>query len=217
MLPTLRAAIARTAAVSLLAGLVALASCGPSPTEPVTRARVHRSVTAAVRDSTGVPAAGIPIRWIAQFDSAGLVDIRVDESDEAGESVQRLADGGWLVTAGPAAGGSRVAGASLVVAGPERAATDTQVVRLVLHTSSRATGTVTLAGRADHSGTIVATEAGALAVTDADGAWTLEGLPLGHWTVTMSHPGFRLGIVPLTIGVPGSSVPVPPVSLVSEP
>ncbi len=196
------------------AGVLALASCSDSPTEPEPTPVVHRTVTVVVRDSLGAPAPNADVVWVAQFDSAGLAETRFGVSDAEGEDLQVLAEGPWLVTA---AMPPRVAGGSFVVSGAGRAAADTQVVRIVLHTGSRASGVTTLAGRGEHSGTLVSSEAGAVAVTDSTGAWTLGDLPPGRWTLSMYHLGFQLGSAQAVVTTPGSQVVVPAVSLVSSP
>jgi hypothetical protein len=202
-------------ATACAAGVLALASCSDSPTEPEPTPVVHRTVTVVVRDSLGAPAANAAVIWVALFDSAGLAETRFGNSDAEGEDLQVLAEGPWLVTA--AAMPPRVAGGSFVVSGAGRAAADTQVVRIVLHTGSRASGVTTLAGRSEHSGTVVSSEAGAVAVTDSTGAWTIGDLPLGRWTLSMYHFGFQLGSAQAIVTTPGSQVVVPAVSLVSSP
>jgi hypothetical protein len=203
------------AAAVLLAGVFALPSCGTDPSEPVPRPTVHRTVTAVVRDSLGAPVADAVVSWTAGFDSAGLIETRFDFSDVDGASMQVIAEGPWLVTADSPSG--PVAGAGFQVSGPERAAVDTQLVALVLHTGSRVTGLATLAGRTDHHGILVSGEAGGLSVTDSTGAWSLDGVPLGRWTFTMFKLGFRLGIAQVTVTAPGSSLAAPAVQLVSDP
>jgi hypothetical protein len=198
----------------LAAGTLLLLACNRSPSAPEAHATVHRTVTAVVRDAGGAPVEGARLTWTALFDSAGLVDRRVTESDTDGESRQVLAEGGWRIGASL---GSRAAGASLVVPGMARALADTQVVRLTLRDASRLTGIVTLAGRTDHSGTIVSAETGAFAVTNAAGAWTISGVPLGRWTVTAHHPSFQTGLALVTVTTPGSVVSVPAMLLVSSP
>lgn len=200
---------------ALLGGLLALASCGDeSPTEPAPKVTVHRTVTAVLRDSLGGPVAGVDLVWTAQFDSAGLVEVRFSTSDAAGEDTQVLAQGGWIVTTVP---GPQAGGASLVVAGAERAAADTQLVALTMHTASRMRGMVMLAGRTDHRGTIVTGDAGGLTVTDSTGAWALDGAPLGRWTMWTQQFGFQSAVFQVAVVTPGSVVTAPPVTVMSEP
>jgi len=203
-------------AAACAAGLVALASCSPSPTEPVRAPVVHRTVTVVVTDSLGAPAPNAADFWVAEFDSAGVAETRFDQTDAGGADLQVLAEGPWVVTTA-AAMSSRVAGASFVVSGASRALSDTQVVRLVLHTGSRASGAAKLAGRTEHSGTLVSALTGGFAVTDSTGAWTMAELPLGRWTLTMFHFGFKLGVAQAVVTVPGSAVTVPTVTMLSDP
>lgn len=203
------------AALAVLA-LGALASCSESPTEPPPRTVVHRTVTVVVRDSLGTPAENAAVLWVARFDSAGVSETRFSMTDNEGADLQVLAEGPWVVSVA-AAPGSRVAGASFVVSGAARAAADTQVVRLVLHTGSRVTGSATLAGRTEHSGTIVSSETGGFAVTDSTGAWAMDGVPLGRWPLTMFHFGFALGTSEAVVTTPGSTVVAPAVNMISSP
>lgn len=195
--------------------LASAASCSDSPVEPEPAPTVHRSVTVVLTDTLGAPATGASTLWVAGFDSAGVAESRSGTTDAGGAELQVLAAGPWFVTA--AAAPPFVAGASFTVSGAERALADTQVVRMVLVRGSRASGVATLAGRSEHGGTLVASEAGAVTVTDSTGAWALDGLPPGRWAVTMFHLGFRLGLLQVTVTSPGSSVATPPVVLVSDP
>jgi len=201
-------------ASALIAGLFALASCSEDPTEPAPKVTVHRTVTAVLRDSLGDPIAPASLVWTAQFDSAGLTEVRYASTDANGENRQVLAQGGWIVTTAP---GPRAAGASLVVAGEERAPTDTQVVLLTVHAGSRLQGTVMLAGRTDHRGTLVTGDAGGFTFTDSTGAWGLDGVPLGRWTMWTEHHGFKSAVFQVVVVTPGSMVTAPPVTVLSEP
>lgn len=209
-----RSRAARAGLAAALLAALAAASCGRSPSGPEPPATVHRTVTAVVRDESGAPVEGAGLAWTAQFDSAGVVDVRREESDADGEARQVLAQGGWRVVARL---GGLAAGASLVVPGLERDAADTQVVRLTLREGSRLQGTVTLAARTDHSGTAVTAQTGDTVVTGPTGAWALEGVPLGRWTVTARHPAFRTGVALVQVVAPGSVVVVPEMVLVSSP
>ncbi len=203
-----------TRLAAAFAAALALAACEPAPNAPAPRATVHRTVTAVVRTEAAAPAPGADVTWTAQFDSAGIADVRRASTDEDGESREVLAEGGWRVVA---ALGPLAAGASLVVSGPQRDAADTQLVRLTLREASRLVGTVTLAGRLDHSGTVVSAQTGDTARTNAAGEWALDGVPLGRWTVTAHHPAFRTGVALVQVTAPGALVNVPPMQLLSEP
>lgn len=205
----------RIAALALAgAALAAVPSCSKSPTEPEPRPVVHRTVTAVLRDSLGNPLPSETLVWTSQFAVDGLITIFEASTDAEGECAVVLAEGGWCVATRP---GPHSAGGSLVVSGPGRAASDTQLVRLIRHTSSRVTGTITLAGRVDHSGTIVTPECGGLAVTDPSGTWIIDGLPLGRWQVNAYQLGFRPAVAIALVTTPGSVVSVPAVQLLSDP
>jgi hypothetical protein len=200
-----------------LALALAAGSCGDSPTAPggaSAHPPVYRSVTAVLRDSLGAPIEGASTRWISPVQANGLVEIRLAETHAGGVDSQLLWDGVWTVVA---SFGSGASGAQFTVAGPERAESDTQQVDLVGHTASSASGTCVIAGRTDHSGTFVSGLFPGVAVTGADGAWSLAGIPLGHWTVTMQHAGYKTGIVSLDVTAPGSAIAAPTVRLDSDP
>jgi len=213
-MPRCRRRTVLAVASALIAGLFALASCSEDPTEPAPKVTVHRTVTAVSRDSLGDPVAPASLVWTAQFDSAGLTEVRYASTDANGENRQVLAQGGWIVSTAP---GPRAAGASLVVAGAERAAADTQVVQLTMHTASRMEGRVRLAGRTDHRGTIVTGDVGGFTVTDSTGAWALDGVPLGRWTIWTEQLGFEKAVFQVAVVIPGSVVTAPSVTVVSEP
>lgn len=206
---------ARAALAAALAATLAAPACGRSPGAPEPPApAVRRTVTAVVRDPAGAPVAGAGLAWTAQFDSAGVVDVRRDESDADGEARQVLAEGGWRVVA---RSGTQAAGASLVVPGQVRDPADTQVVRLTLREGSRLQGTVTLASRTDHSGTVVIVQTGDTVTTGPAGAWSVDGVPLGRWTVTARHPAFQTAVALVQVVTPGSVVTAPAMVLVSSP
>lgn len=210
-------ALARAAV--LLAGVLWLPACGVTPTEPTPPATVHRTVTAVVSDSLGGPSAYGLFVWTALFDSAGVTTTIVAGGDGAGENLQVLTEGPWLVYAQRVPHTGQVAGASFAVSGPQRALADTQVVELALHTASRVSGTATLAGRSDHSGILVSCAGAPFlgATTDATGAWSIDGLPLGRWTLRMEKLGFKVGMQGAVVASPGSNLTLPPIRLISDP
>ena len=206
--------VSRSLAPLAAAAALLLVSCGRSPTEPAPGATVHRTVSVVVRDSLGDPAADCSVMWISLFDSAGVADVVLGDTDAQGTHTTVLAAGGWVLSAKGFPSTGWVAGAVFQVSGPQRAAADTQVVRLTLHTQSFASGTVLLSGRTDHRGTLLSSGNGELATTDSTGAWSMAGLPPGQWSVTMYHAGFRLGGGTIGVAAPGSHVTVPAVTLV---
>lgn len=209
----------RRDAIGLLAlavlGALALGACSRSTQPQTSGPRLRRTVTIVVRDSLGALAANRSLSATATFDSAGFVEVHTGVTDADGEVVLTLAEGGWAAYTGAASG---VAGSSFDVPGRERNPADTIAVRLTLSTPSTARGVVTLAGRTHHEGTIVSgTELFVLASTDSLGGYELDLLPPGHWTVTMFHLGFRVGLATANILAPGSVDTLAAVQLVSDP
>ena len=214
-MPRLPRRIALAVAGALLAGSLALSSCANhNPTAPAPKFTVHRTVTAVLVDGLGDPVANESLVWTAQFDSAGLTEVRLATTDVYGADMQVLAQGGWIVTT---LSGSPAAGASLIVNGAERAPADTQVVQLTMHAASRMQGRVLLAARSDHRGTIVTGDAGGFAITDSTGAWALDGVPLGRWTIRAEHAGFQSAVFVVAVVTPGSVVTAPTVTVISAP
>lgn len=196
-----------------LAAALALASCGDSPSGPKTHGPVTRTVTAVFRDSLGKPLSYAVTRWVSPVRSDGTIELRDGQTDAAGADAQPLWSGVWYVVANS---GPLVAGAEAVIAGAERAESDTQEVDLVGHTASVVSGTATLAGRTDHSGTVASAHFPGLDVTGPDGVWTLGNVPLGRWTVALDHAGFKSGLATIAVTTPGSSLVAPAVRLDSD-
>jgi hypothetical protein len=198
----------------VLGSLFALTSCSESPTSPAPRGTAHHEVMLVVTDSLGAPAADAEIQWNAQFvDAAGYQKTIVCWANERGTCSVSLDEGAWVVVAHANSSRMRVAGSGLHV-GPSTGS-GTPVLHVTLHTASRATGTVRLAGHTDLGGTIVSSETGGLAVTDADGAFSLNGLPLGSWQLKTYRAGFAPATVVVSITTPGSSVEAAPMRLVA--
>lgn len=207
--------VSSTGFLAAALALVLFTSCERKPTEPTPAPTMHRTVTVEVRDSLGARIADAGVTWVAQFDSAGIADVRGGLTDAEGAAIEVLAEGPWLAVATSPSG--TVAGATFQVSGASRAAADTQLVRLVLHTASSLTGIAVLAGRTEHSGTLVTAMVGDPVVTDSTGAWTIQDVPVGRWSLTMFHLGFDLGLTHAVVTTPGSEVAVPTVTLVSNP
>jgi hypothetical protein len=199
---------------SALAVALALGSCGDAPSEPKTHGPVTRTVTAVFRDSLGAPLANAATRWVSPVRSDGTIELRDGQTDAAGADAQTLWNGVWFVVA---SSGPLVAGAEAVVAGAERAESDTQQVDLVAHTASIVTGTATLAGRTDHSGTVASAHFPGLDVTGPDGVWSLGYVPLGRWTISLEHAVYKSGLATVAVTTPGSSLVAPTVRLDSDP
>lgn len=190
-----------------------LSACSKSVTAPRERApqgAVHRTVSVALTDSLGQPLENTQVLWIAQFESAGIVPTVQVPTNAQGIASAVLAEGAWRVTAFD---GTRIGGASFPVSGSERAPADTQLVRLVAHTKSRANGIVHLVGQSNHEYTVVALDGGGVDVTDSSGAFSFDMLPLGHWTLTFSHVGYQPVAVRVDVPAPGTTLELPIVFL----
>lgn len=206
------------AVVAALLACVLTVSCSDAPTEPPVPPTVHRTVGIVVRDSLDTPAVGATVQAVAEFDSAGIAPVAYATTDGTGVATVVLAQGAWGVHALTTGGDPRVAGARFTVPGDTRPAIDTIVVRITLHTPSVARGRVLLASGTDHRGTIVGCPpAPSVAVTDPTGAFVLDLLPLGHWTITMHHAAYSLGLAPIEITAPGDTLTVADVQLDPSP
>jgi hypothetical protein len=205
----------RCAAALALATLI-LAGCDKSPTSPPPPP-LHRTVTVAVSDSLGAPAPGVDLWCVSEWDSAGFAQLRNATTDAGGNATFVLHEGDWgLHGRRPAT--RWVGGATFDVPGRTRPAIDTIVVRIGLHTAAWARGRVRLAGRTDHSGVVIdCPPVPSVVVTDISGTYTLDLLPLGHWTITMFATGFALGLAPIDVTTPGQTVLVPDKQLISSP
>ena len=199
----------RPMAEATQAALVAalLTSCGETSTGPSVARTIHRSTAVVVSDSLGVPAAGAAVQVVAEFDSAGLVPVVLATTDADGIASVVLTEGTWGVHAKTNA--RIVAGATFTIPGKTRAGSDTVMVRITLHTASAARGRALLL-TTNHGGTVVGCPpAPSVSVTDSSGAYALRQLPLGHWTITMHHPGYALGLAEIDVTSPGDTVTVP--------
>ena len=196
--------------ICALAVLAVVSGCG-TPLTPTVVATVHRTVTFAVTDSLGAPASSVEVS-VSTPDSAGTAELVTLTTDAAGHCALVLRQGsGFVHAAGPT---NMVAGSSVRVPGVERTAADTLLVNLRLGTASRVSGIVTLQTRNEHSGTFVAVNGvNTFVMTDSAGAYSVGGLPQGHWTVAFAHLGYAAAFTSIDIVQPGSHVTVPPVHL----
>jgi hypothetical protein len=189
-------------------------SCSESQTGPSLPHTIHRTTGIIVQDSLGAPVEGATVFLVAEFGSAGIATVVTATTDAAGVAVV-LAEGAWGVHGLSNGSRRRVAGATFVVQGVARPQVDTIVVRITLHTPSVVRGRVLLGSGADHGGTIVGCPpTPSVVVTDSSGAFVLDLLPLGRWTITMHHPGFRLGLARIDIAPPGDTLTVADVHLI---
>jgi len=180
------------AAVAMLA--VALAGCGHDPATRFAPAPIVRSTAVSVRDTLDAPVEGASV-FARRLD---VFDLVLGVTDSAGVARFTLAEGRWAVYTHPLNSSSvlqRVAGGTGRVPSATAGVSDTVLFRLRLAIQSVATGRFTLAGRSDHSGTIViAEELPLTATTNAAGDWELDGLPPGVWTGTADQFGFRTAV-----------------------
>jgi len=192
--------------------------CSHAPNGPAPLPPLHRTSAVIVTDSLGQPAFDVRVRLVSQRDSAGFAFVVEGRSDAQGVFSAVLIEGQWGVHGLADLGSPTVAGATFEVPGRTRAEGDTIVVRIALHTPSLARGRVLLGGRSDHSGTVVDCPPAPTAMaTDSTGSYTMLWLPPGHWTITLFHTGFRLGLAPIDVTTPGASLDVPDVLLISDP
>jgi hypothetical protein len=193
-------------------------SCSEAPTGPPLTHTIRRATAVVVHDSLGTAAVGATVRLVAEFDSAGIAPVVLSATDSAGIAVATLAQGSWGVHALASGSVRNVAGATFSIPGLTRPEMDTIVVRLTLHTPSVAQGRVLLEARTTHGGTTVACPpAPPVEVTEPNGAYALDLLPLGHWTITMHHPGFLLGLADINLTAPGETLTVTDVHLIPGP
>ena len=195
---------------SLVPFLGALGSCVVSSCSPESRAVIGSGtptapVAAVVTTATGDPVSGIVVSAV-RLDAAGET---VDLTDSLGIAAFDLEDGRWCLSArGPAAPAPRqVAGSTGRVGGRPPGSPDTVLYRLQLADEAVASGSATLAGRGDHSGTTVALAGLAATVTTGpSGAWEFTGLPPGVWTALVEHAGFQSAAFDLIVPAPGDTV-----------
>ncbi len=79
--------------------------------------------------------------------------------------------------------------------------------------TGRLRGTVRLAGRSNHAGSIV-TMAGRYALTASDGQFQVEGVPAGVWSAAVSHATYLSALRPSVVILSGQEVRLPDLNLV---
>ena len=198
------------ASLALLSVALLSLACEHKPTQPRT---TTRTVTAILSDSLGSSFGSATLYW-SRTASDGSITALVGLTDGSGANRQDLEAGAWTVTTHVP---GRVAGASFAVAGSERASSDSEVVRLTLHTPSTATGVALLAGRTDHRDIQIASAFLWLAGTDSTGTWSYSQLAPGRWTLEFDAFGYRTVTTDVTVPAPGSTVRVDTLRLVPGP
>ncbi|MBI5168860.1 MAG: hypothetical protein HZA61_05190 [Candidatus Eisenbacteria bacterium] len=197
------------------AALACAPGCSASRSTAPHAVLVKRDVTVLLTDSLGVPAAGLFVRATALPDSGGFGALSTGSTDDAGAvRFAALSEGTWAFACASGVAPGRAAGSTAVVPGAERAAAETLVVRLTLHTASSVTTRRTLSDAAGPEGTFAqVVETGALAITDAAGACTIAGLPPGRWTLAAMRYGYATHHAPFEVSSPGSALVLPDVTL----
>lgn len=203
----------RSRARRALACALALAAAGCSgrttaPPEPFPTG----DVSIVVEAPGGGPAAGASVELESVLPVGGVRTFRSGTTDLAGTiAFADVPAAGHIVAAVLAA---NVAAESLQVA-----ASAVTSVTLALVAESRVHGRATLFARADHRGTEVTMDgaAGASAVTDSTGAFTLAGAAPGRWTLALYQPGFTIQTRVVDVPGPDSDVNVPDVELPVDP
>jgi hypothetical protein len=167
-------------------------------------------------DSLGTSLADADLVATSLFAVNGFALATYATTNTDGEALLQLLPGAWIVSARALDG--RVAGSQALILDPS-AHPDSVLVRLVAHTPSRIEGHARLAGRTDHRGilvTAIGIDAGA-AVTDSTGAYAVDDVPPGTWTLFFGSLGFSDGFTVVTVPLPASTVIAPDIELISSP
>jgi hypothetical protein len=182
-----------------------LAGCSAERTGGLAPVTVERASAVMVRDSLGAVVFGATV-FAIRLDAPVVV---LGLTDGSGIAHFTLAEGRWAVSTSvsPATGPVQAAGGTGEVRGRASGVPDTVLFRLRLAPQSVAFGNVTLAGRLDHSGTIVSiVELPGLSSTDVRGAWHLAALPPGLWTGSATHAGFKVGVFDVIVPAPADTI-----------
>lgn len=88
-------------------------------------------------------------------------------------------------------------------------AVDTTFVDIAMMPTGKFYGTVTLENATNHQSTVVYVDGSSyVAVTNGAGAYLIEGVPVGSWTVRGTHPGYLDRSVNGSITAAGDSLPL---------
>jgi hypothetical protein len=191
--------------------------CGrDSPTAPPVVPSTPREVGIVLTDSLGISLVDADLVATSLFAVDGFAIVTYTTTDAEGEALLQLLPGAWIITA--RADDGRVAGTQATILAPHLDQ-DSVLVRLEAHSPSRIEGHARLAGRSDHRGILV-TAIGidaALAVTDSSGAYTIDHVPLGQWSLFFGALGFADAFAFVTVPLPASTVTAPDIELISSP
>jgi len=207
----------RVALTTLRASVLLAAAVAGCSHEPATRfgpGPIQRETAVLVVDGAGTPVPGATVLAV----SADLVQAFSGTTDAGGLAHFTLTEGRWAVSTHvtPGSGPPLAAGSTGRILGAGSGIPDTAMFRLRLGIQSVATGTFQLAGRANHSGTLVSVvELLSETNTDSTGAWRLTGLPPGVWTGLAENPGFKIAVFDLP--VPGVDDTITVASQVLQP
>jgi hypothetical protein len=189
-----------------------LAGCSASPTRPLA-ATSTGSVAAHVAARAGGAAASATLFLDATFPINGYDFLVTGMSDANGDcAFHQIPAGTYILSASLAGDGVR-ADTVRVGDGSETTAD----LQLVL--PSRVGGRTLLTNRTHHDGTMVTCDGTtfALAVTDSSGAWLLNGVPPGRWTVTFFQLGFLIGTLVADVPAEDSDVTLADLTLLPDP
>lgn len=167
-------------------------------------------------DSLGISLVDADLTATSLFAVDGFALTMYTTTDADGEALLQLLPGAWIVTA--RAGDGHVAGTQATILAAHLDP-DTVLVRLEAHSPSRIEGYARLAGRSDHRGILV-TAIGidtAPAVTDSSGAYAIDHVPLGNWSLFFGALGFADAFTFVTVTLPASTVAAPDIELISSP
>ena len=203
---TARGLPARPGALALGA-LLALAGCAPRPAGP----SVPGSISGRVTYPGDLPAGGSTVVAIRIASPNGLLVMAA--TDTGGRyAFGGLDPGSYVISCRDFSTHVAAETASVSQAAPVAHAD------LELREQATILGTVTLAGRADHRGTVVTVpQLLALGGTDSTGHFALAGVPAGRWPVEATHFGFLTGTATATVPAPGDTVTLAPIQLAPGP
>ena len=191
------------------------AGCSKSSTAPTAPAPV-RTVAVAVVDSTGARVPGAFVTAVGLDNSNAADKISPVTADTAGIAAFSLHDGNWCMFARktPSTVPLFVAGSTGLVSAKPAGSVDSVLFRLVVRPESTAHGTILLTGQTSHDGTLVGVIGlPSLAITAADGAFTLGGLPPGAWIALAGHNGYLQAQFNIAVPAPGQTITIAPFAL----
>ena len=212
--------LARPLAVILTLLALAAGGCAQRETAPVLPP-LQRDVTVMVLDSLGAPVPWLDVTAIGAPPASGVVPYSTHTTGPDAEAVFQLGEGTWTLSTGTFPEIQpmelrQVAGCTMIVPGrSSRPARDTLVVRMPAMTPSRIRGTVLLSGfeRPQYTDVWMKDCGWSGARTNLAGAFVLEGVPAGTWTLVCERAGYARSQRTIVVPAPGSDVLLPTVTL----